>query len=180
MIIDSKMSFDEAVKGSRAPKNIIDNLELVDVEYYGMDKKIHAGQIMVNKSIAQDIREIFEIIKKEKFPIGKVIPIVKYNWNDDASMEDNNSSSFCYRNIAGSSSISLHSFGLAVDINPQLNPLIYSDGKMLPKNGVFDEKLSGTLLENSEIVKAFTDRGFTWRGHSRHLYDDRHHFDKLL
>jgi hypothetical protein len=38
-------------------------------------------------------------------------------------MADNNSSCFNYRKIANSEIISMHSYGLAIDINPVQNPI---------------------------------------------------------
>ena len=174
------MTFEEAVKGSKAPEEVIGQLELLDVQYYGIDEKLHQGQIMVNKAISQKIREIFEVILEERFPINKVVPMVYYDWDDDKSMEDNNSSAFCYRVIAGTDKISQHSFGMAVDINPKFNPLTYTDGRCLPASGKYDTSRLGTLLEGSKIVRAFEERGFLWRGRNRNKYDDLHHFDIVL
>ena len=45
-------------------------------------------------------------------------------------MQDNNSSSFNYRSIAGGAArslLSLHAYGLAIDINPLQNPYIKLD-----------------------------------------------------
>ena len=39
-------------------------------------------------------------------------------------MEDNNTSSFCYRKVNDSKKLSWHSFGAAIDINPVENPYI--------------------------------------------------------
>jgi hypothetical protein len=39
-------------------------------------------------------------------------------------MADNNSSAFCFRPVARTGQISVHSYGVAVDLNPQQNPYI--------------------------------------------------------
>lgn len=49
-----------------------------------------------------------------------VLPDV-YNADDEKQMRENNSSSFCYREISGSKTLSLHAQGLAVDINTLLS-----------------------------------------------------------
>ena len=38
----------------------------------------HQGQIIVNSELEDDVCEIFALIEKLKFPIGKAIPIVAY------------------------------------------------------------------------------------------------------
>ncbi|MFN3270403.1 MAG: hypothetical protein ACK42G_07445, partial [Candidatus Kapaibacteriota bacterium] len=113
VIVDSNMTFQEAIRGTKAPKEIIDSLVLIDVFYYSFDKKLHKGQLVIHKDLKDEVLEIFEMIKVLKFPIGKVIPIVKYNWSDEKSMLDNNTSSFNYRTIAGTNRLSLHARGRA-------------------------------------------------------------------
>lgn len=179
IIIDSNMSFDEAVKGSVAPSEVLSEMALLSVKYYSTDSNLHQGQIMVNKAIAKDVEEIFAKILEEKFVVNKCVPMSFYNWDDDLSMEDNNSSAFCYRVIAGTDRLSKHSFGTAVDINPQFNPLIKKDGGVIPSSGKYDTNRAGTLVEGSDIVKSFLDRGFVW-GKFFQAYADIHHFEKSL
>ena len=177
IIIDSKLSFSEAIEGTKAPKNIIDELVILDVEYYSFDKKLHRGQLIIHKALKTDILEIFDFIKSSKFPIDKVIPIVKYNWSDDASMLDNNTSSFNYRKVAGKSKLSNHSFGTAIDINPFINPAVYSDGKISPKGSKYVPSADGAINNNSPLTQEFKKRGWTWGGDWNSLKDYQH-FEK--
>lgn len=177
IIIDSKLSFSEAIGGTKAPKNIIDELVILDVEYYSFDKKLHRGQLIIHKALKTDILEIFDFIKSSKFPIDKVIPIVKYNWSDDASMLDNNTSSFNYRKVAGKSKLSNHSFGTAIDINPFINPAVYSDGKISPKGSKYVPSADGAINNNSPLTQEFKKRGWTWGGDWNSLKDYQH-FEK--
>jgi peptidoglycan L-alanyl-D-glutamate endopeptidase CwlK len=128
ILIDADYTFDEALRGSSIPSSVMNKLDLVSVKYYGFDGKLHQGQIIINKEIANDIVEIFKVIEEEKFPVEKVVPIVDYNWSDEKSMNDNNTSSFNYRFISGSRILSMHANGLAIDINPKQNPYV--------KNGI--------------------------------------------
>ena len=164
LIVDSALSFAEAVAGSAAPKEIIDALELIDVDYHSFDERLHRGQLLVHRSVATETREIFTELLSLSFPILKVVPIVHYDWNDDASMEDNNSSAFNYRTVFGTDTLSNHSFGLAIDINPFLNPYEQSDGKIVPTGSVYDVTRPGTFLPESASVRAFTARGWDWGG----------------
>jgi len=178
VIIDSHLTFSEAISGTKAPRDVIDSLCLVDVKYYSVDGKIHQGQLIVNNALKTDVVHIFDIILKEKFVVNKVIPIVQYNWTDDASMEDNNTSAFCYRNIAGKNKLSNHSFGRAIDINPYFNPVEYKDGTTSPKKAKHKIGKPGTFDEKNLIVIEFKKLGWRWGGNFTE-YKDNHHFDKI-
>jgi hypothetical protein len=176
-IIDSDMTFEQAIKGTTAPDDVIKELCLINVRYYSFDMKLHQGQIVVNKSVKEDVIAMFNLIEETKFPIGKAIPIVKYHWSDDASMEDNNTSAFNYRNIAGTDRLSNHALGKAIDINPFYNPVIYPNGNKIPENASYIRTRAGTFTETGAIVIEFIKRGWRWGGNF-HSYQDNHHFDK--
>lgn len=174
-IIDADYSFEEAIAGAGAPQNIIDQLALFEVFYLSTDGKIHRGQILSNKEIAEDISTIFRFMLEEEFVIGKAIPIVKYDWNDSLSMDDNNSYSFCYRDIT----YSKHATGIAIDINPRFNPLRWKTENRLnqPEGAVLDTTVNGTLYPGHPVVDEFRKLGFRW-GHSFTKFHDDHHFEK--
>lgn len=176
--VDSKMTFEEATKGTKAPKEILDSIVLLDVEYYSIDKKVHKGQILVNKAVVEDVKFFFNSLLEEKFPIKQVIPIVKYDWDDEASMSANNSSAFNYRFIAGTTRLSNHSFGRALDINPYFNPVIYKDPPSIsPKGAKYIPGNPGVFTAESKIVVEMKKRGWRWGGDWTSLKDN-HHFDK--
>ncbi len=47
------------------------------------------------------VKQIFDEIEATGYPITKVVPIVAYEWDDDASIADNNTSAFNYRHVIG-------------------------------------------------------------------------------
>lgn len=178
VIVDSKMTFEQATKGTKAPKELLDSIVLLDVEYYSTDKKIHQGQILVHKVVLDDVKYFFQMLMEEKFPLKQVIPIVKYKWDDDASMSANNSSAFNYRFIAGTTRLSNHSFGKALDINPFFNPVIYTDPpKTSPKGAKYIPGNPGVFSADGRIVTEMKKRGWRWGGDWTTLKDN-HHFDK--
>ncbi len=177
IVIDSDYNFSNAIKNTKAPKDFIDSLVIIDVEYFSFDSKLHKGQLVVNSAVKDDVIEAFNIMKSEKFPINKVIPIVKYDWSDDKSMDDNNSSAFNYRFIAGTTRLSNHSSGRAVDINPRQNPVVYSDGRISPAGSKHDLKAQGTFRPDSKVVLFLKSRGWRWGGDWT-SFKDNHHFDK--
>lgn len=174
-IIDADYSFEEATISTTAPQSIIDQLELFTVTYLSVDGKTHRGQILCNKKIAEDIKTIFRFMLEEEFVIEKAIPIVRYGWNDSLSMDNNNTYSFCYRNIT----YSKHATGMAIDINPQFNPLRWKteDRANQPVGAVSDTTVNGTLYPGHPVVDEFRRLGFRW-GHSFTKFHDDHHFEK--
>ena len=177
IVVDSDLTFDQAITGSSAPASIIKDLELVRVFYYSFDGRLHLGQIVVHKELSKDVKDIFEIIKKNKFPVAKVVPIVKYGWQDDSSMVDNNTSSFNYRTVAGTTRLSNHARGRAIDLNPYTNPAVYADGKISPQGAHYQKSKPGTLTDTCSIVKEFKARGWRWGGEFS-SFKDWQHFDK--
>jgi len=177
IIIDSAMSFSESIEGTNAPLEIVDSLALVDLLYYSFDGLRHQGQIIVNNDLEDDVYEIFALIEKLQFPVGKVIPIVTYQWDDQSSMASNNSSAFNFRVIEGTTKLSLHSFGRAVDINPMQNPVIYPNGFIAPEGAKYSPSNAGTFSVKNPVVQEFINRGWHWGGNFEQP-KDYHHFEK--
>lgn len=178
LVVDSDLTFEESVDGISIPLSIINNLVLLDVFYYSYDGKLHKGQVLVNKEVQQDIQEIFEFIKETRFPVEKVIPIIKYDWSDEASTSDNNTTAFNYRFVSGTRIVSNHAYGYAIDINPMQNPYIKRN-KVLPPGASYDTSVPGTISSDSQLVKEFKERGWTWGGDWRSVKDYQH-FEKRI
>ncbi len=176
VIVDSDYSLAEALDGIIIPPAVKKSLIIINVQYYSFDGKIHQGQVVISEDLKSDIEKIFKEIQREKFPIAKAIPIVYYGWDDEKSMEDNNTSAFNYRVIAGTKKLSNHSFGTAIDINPLLNPYIRKDLHQ-PRGSVYNPSRSGTISNNSLLVKAFRTLGWDWGGDWKDRKDYQH-FEK--
>ena len=175
IIIDSDYNQSEIFSNNLAiPDSIISQLSSIKIRYIGYDSLIHQGQIIVHHSISEEMGLIFNELLKVKFPIEKVIPIVYYNWDDDSSMSDNNTSSFNYRKVKNSNKLSTHALGLAIDINPRDNPFIDRHGNKSPPNGVYDSSRPGTITSSSQCYKIFEKYGWKWGGHWRYSKDYQH------
>ena len=180
-IIDSELTFEEAVAGSDAPQHILDELVLLDVRYFSTDDKIHRGQILVNKNIEKNIEHIFEFMLEHEFAVYQAVPIVKFDWDDMKSMKANNSSGFCYRDVMNTKRKSKHSTGMAIDINPLFNPIRWKSPNKhrpnIPEGAVLDTTNNGTLYPNHPVVEEMKRLGFKWGNQFRRYWDD-HHFEK--
>jgi hypothetical protein len=176
IIIDSHITLTQALSGKEIPNTNTKNLKIVDVEYYSFDHRLHRGQLVIHKDLEDDIKEIFELIKEKRFPIKKVIPVNVYNWSDENSMRDNNTSAFNYRFVSGTRTFSAHSLGRAIDINPFQNPQI-KRGKTSPQGAVYNKYAPGTITKQAWLIHEFYKRGWRWGGDWNSLKDYQH-FEK--
>lgn len=171
-------TLDEAILHSPCPNSVRENLILLSLPFIDFNEHERVGQLVVHRALAKDVEDIFSTLLKMRFPIEKMIPIVAYAWDDVASMEDNNTSSFNYRVIMGTDRLSNHSYGEAIDINPLLNPYFARDGKVYPEGAVFDTNIKGTVTP--EVVDLFTSHGWTWGGHWESVKDYQHFEKKVV
>lgn len=119
-----------------------------------------------------------------KYPIERMQLIDAYHADDLKSMAANNTSAFNYRPVAGTNKLSNHSYGLAIDINPRINPYINSHKKLTPTNGAVyqcrdPKKCKGKyarymIQKNSKITKIFKKYGFSWGGDWVYSKDYQH------
>ena len=154
-----------------------DQLAVVRFSYVGFDGAIHDdGEITVMAAVAQPVREIFDALRRRRFPLARARSIEHYRGDDAASMADNNTSGFNDRPLTGGGLPSLHAYGLAIDINPLQNPYVAfnSDGlaRYSPPQGArFANRRNDRPGKPcrpgmaEEVVTLFAQHGFTvWGG----------------
>lgn len=161
-------------------------LSLVTFRYVGFDGHAHDnGEIVVMDAAAQYVLGIFVKLQEMRFPIAKARLMDHYDGNDDAAMADDNTSAFNARKIAGSNSISLHAYGLAIDINPVQNPSLRLSGaatKFAPPSGIAyanrfnDRPWKPARAGMAEaVIDVFADSGFLiWGGYWDDPIDYQH------
>ncbi|MBX9879272.1 MAG: M15 family metallopeptidase [Candidatus Obscuribacterales bacterium] len=142
------------------------------------------GELVVLDVVAPRVAQIFHELYQRRFPIAKIRSIHHYQGNDELSMSDNNTSCFCHRPIEGSDKASMHSYGLAIDVNPVQNPFItFEPGN--EHNPIIQPKESWQYLNRHNqkpgmvegIVTVFAEHGFIRWGGSWTTPIDFHHFE---
>ncbi len=164
-----------------------DDLRYVHVLHYDFDGNSTEGELICNEYIAQDLVEIFHELYYNEYQIERMVLIDEYDGDDTASMEDNNTSCFNYRVVEGSSSLSKHAYGLAIDVNPFYNPYVTyeKDGteKVSPVAalGYADRSVNFPYKIDEEDLccRLFKEHGFIWGGNWNSLKDYQH-FQKTL
>ena len=153
--------------------------------HYDGEGKVRQGELICHHSIAQDLKEIFEELYRQKYPIQCIQLIDDFGADDETSMRANNTYCFCYRTIAGSKKLSKHAQGLAIDINPLYNPCVKTN-----KNGqrIVQPATAGQYANRSKsfpykitkkdlCYRLFIQHGFHWGG-SWNSLKDYQHFEK--
>lgn len=161
------------------------DLRYLELSYVDFEGQEHVGQMVCNKQIADDLLYIFRRLYEARYPIASMRLIDDFDADDFRSMAANNTSCFCYRRIAGSKTLSKHSRGMAVDVNPLYNPCVYvRNGRVLPPEGkayAHDrdrrKDILGKISPADLCYRLFVSRGFRWGGAWRSLKDYQH-FEK--
>lgn len=160
-------------------------LDTLTVQHIDANGKTQQGTIICNKAITQDLREIFAELYRAKYPIERIRPISEYGNDDERSMRANNTSCYCYRVVKGSTKLSKHAQGLAIDINPLYNPCVKrkKDGTLLiqPVTGKpyadRSKSFKYKITTQDLCYRLFIQHGFRWGGSWRSLKDYQH-FEK--
>ncbi len=106
----------------------LERLSLITVSYVDFaGDEHHDGELVTMDVAAEFAARLFDELFARRFPIAKIRSVHHYNGSDDESMAQNNTSCFNHRPIEGTTTASLHSYGLAIDINPVQNPFVQFD-----------------------------------------------------
>ena len=158
-----------------------DDLRYLHVLHKDLDGKEHEGEMIVNYHIAEDVLDIFKELYKADYPIERIRLVDEYDADDEASMEDNNSSSFNFRFISHTTRVSKHGLGLAVDINTLYNPYTkVVDGERIIEPVTGEPYLNRKadfpykIDEEDLCYKLFTKKGFEWGGNWTDRKDYQH------
>jgi hypothetical protein len=156
----------------------IGDLSLIKMTYWGMDKKPHNGEMVVNADSAHKIVKVFHKLYDERYPIRRMELVDKYKGSDFDSIEADNTSAFNCRNATGASSWSQHAYGHAVDLNPCENPYVHANGHIehprCVKYGDRKRKDPGVIHPGDKVVKAFASIGWGWGGNWGGPWDYQH------
>ena len=159
-----------------------EDLRYIRTLHVNEDGQTLTGEMVVNAAIADDVSESLRELYEAGYPIERMRLVDDYDADDVASMEDNNSSSFNYRPIAGTDRISRHGYGMAVDINTLYNPYykLESDTVSPEESRPYldrEAEYPYKLEEGDLCYRLFTEHGFEWGG-AWETVKDYQHFEK--
>jgi hypothetical protein len=156
----------------------IDDLRLVRVSYWNFRGDIRTGPLVLNRRVAADVLWVFRQLFRARFPIHRIDLSPRpqpLDWNSTRNL----SSSFNCRDATDSpGSLSEHSYGWAVDIDPLQNPYVRSDGSVL-RAAVkpFTDRARqapGMIRPGDVVVRSFAKIGWGWGGDWTTIKDYMH------
>lgn len=176
------------LKDDQSPAISYDDLCYLSVLHYDFNGNVQTGELICNKRIAEDLVEIFYELYLNEYQIEKIRLVDEYLGDDEASMEDNNTSCFNYRTVPNSNSMSKHALGCAIDINPFYNPYIVTNraegtttvspagsDTYVDRSASFEHKIDTDDL----CYRLFKEHGFEWGGSWKNSKDYQH-FQKVV
>ncbi len=142
-------------------------LSLLTLAYWGFDGEAKQGQMVVNTEVVDDVVTAFEGLFEIGFPIERMALVDDYGGDDKAAMAADVTSGFNCRFVDGTERWSNHAFGLAVDINPLINPWA-REGNVLPLEGTpyaaRDNPTPGMINLGDAAIDIFAGVGWSWGG----------------
>ncbi len=156
------------------------DLRVVTVRYHGFDAEVHAGLLVLNERVAGDVLWVFRRLFRHDFPIRDVAlahrwhPTRPSDWYDTSDR----TASFNCRPVTNGTTLSQHSYGWAVDVNPLENPYVNGDGTVLRRAAKpyldRSQNLPGMIHPGDLVVRSFARIGWSWGGDWHTLKDYMH------
>ena len=161
-----------------------EELRYLRVLHYNKVGEELQGELVCHKDIADDLLAIFRELYQAKYPIERMVLIDEYDADDEASMRANNTSAFNFRKASGMRTLSKHSTGMAIDINPLYNPLVkHREGRtrVYPSNATpyidRSQDFPYKIVKGDLCYRLFKKYGFSWGGDWKSSKDYQH-FEK--
>lgn len=146
----------------------LDQLRLITITHWNYTGARVEGELVVHVDAAQGMAQVFGRLYDARFPIERMELVDAYAGDDDQSMAANNTSAFNCREVAWKPGVwSNHALGLAVDINPLVNPYVSTSRVLPPEGAAFTDRsveVLGGIYANDVVTAAFTEIGWTWGG----------------
>ena len=107
----------------------LDDLRLLQLSFWGFDDRPHTGQLVVNSTVADDVESVFRTLYAARFPIEEMRLVTRADLDAAPTGDGNTTAAYACRPVRGSTSWSAHAYGLAIDVNPFMNP--YRNGDLV-------------------------------------------------
>jgi hypothetical protein len=160
-----------------------EDLVLLTLPYWDFTDQAKIGHLIVHKSVGSEVRDVFvQMFRDKSYNFERMELIDVYGGNDRASMGANNTSAYNCRVVSGTTRLSSHGRGLAIDINPIQNPYVTLKITSPPAGKPWDtpderrkaKSQKGLILKDSAITKAFKAKGWYWGGEWKNSKDYQH------
>lgn len=155
----------------------LEDLRYVTVSFIGFDGRPHTGELLVNKAAAPAMVRVFRKLYAARFPIERMVVTTVEERDAPPTGDGNTTGAFNCRSAAGTTHWSQHAYGLAIDVNPFMNPYV-KGGITLPElAGTYRDRADvrpGMITRGSPAARAFAAEGWGWGGNWKSLKDYMH------
>ncbi|MCW5589714.1 MAG: M15 family metallopeptidase [Legionellales bacterium] len=156
----------------------INQLSLLRLSYWGFDKQSHEGTLIINHHLAPQVLAIFRELYLQHFPIESMQLIEDYQGKERLQLEKINTTGFnCRKMVSNGKQYSLHSYGIAIDLNPWQNPYVAKNSVIPQGSDAYRDRQSlrpGMINKNSLVYAIFSRHGWQWGGDWKNVKDYMH------
>ena len=155
----------------------LDGLRHLTLSFHGLDGAPHTGELVVNASVAREVVGVFRRLWGAGFPLEEMRLVTTADLDAPPTGDGNNTAAYVCRTTRGSSTLSAHAYGLAIDVNPFLNPYRRGDLVLPELAGAYLDRSwhrPGMVLRGGVVTRAFADAGWTWGGDFSSVSDLMH------
>ena len=155
----------------------LSGLRYLTLSFRGFDGRAHTGELVVNASAADDVMAVFRRLYAAAYPIEEMRLPTTADLDAPPTGDGSNTAAYVCRFSRGTTTLSAHAYGLAVDVNPFVNP--YRKGDLvLPElaSAYLDRswRRPGMIRRGDVVTRAFAAVGWTWGGDFRSVSDPMH------
>jgi hypothetical protein len=142
-------------------------LRYVTVVFRGFDRKVHRGELVVAATAAPKMVRAFRALFAVSFPIEEMRLPTTQDLLAKPTGDGNNTAAYVCRAARGQTRFSQHAYGLAIDVNPFINPEVKRDLVLPELASAYKDRTWhrwGMFLPGTAAVRAFTSQGWGWGG----------------
>jgi hypothetical protein len=153
----------------------LSGLSLLRFNYWGMDGEIKRGPLVVNATAADDLLWVFHQLFDARYPfkrVGLARQFKESRYDQNLDSRRSVTASFNCRVVitpdGPQDTFSQHAYGLAVDVNPLVNPFVNSDGWTHDRAARpyvdRSQDVPGMIHDGDVVVRSFAAIGWSWGG----------------
>ncbi|MEO5708961.1 MAG: M15 family metallopeptidase [Nocardioidaceae bacterium] len=155
----------------------LSGLRYLTLTFAGFDGRSRTGELVVNASVSRGVVGVFRTLYAARFPIEEMRLVTSAGLDAPATGDGNNTAAYVCRPTRRATTFSAHASGLAIDLNPFVNPYRSGDLVLPELAGAYEDRSwrrPGMVLPGGVATRAFGAAGWTWGGDFRTVSDLMH------
>jgi hypothetical protein len=155
----------------------LSRLRYLTLSFRGFDARAHTGELVVNASVADDVVTVFRRLYAAAYPIEEMRLPTTADLEAAPTGDGSNTAAYVCRYTRGTTTLSAHALGLAIDLNPFVNPYRRGDLVLPELAGAYLDRSwrrPGMIRRGDVVTRAFAAVGWTWGGDFASVSDLMH------